>query len=243
MNEAHENTESSHNDVAQQAAQCLPDDHASIPVMILGESGTGKSASMRLLSPENTLLIQILNKPMPFKSNHWKEKDSNGKWAKMVTDNPAQIINAIQKTRKKTIIIDDFQYLMANQFMRSAHVKGYDKFTQIGCDAWHIIMAATHAGHGKVIYFLSHTDTDDQGIARAKTIGKLLDDKIGLEGMFTAVLQTHVDQSAQSAKEKFRFITQNNGKNTAKSPMGLFEYDMIENDLNFVTKSIINYYA
>lgn len=205
--------------------------------MILGESGTGKSTSMRNLNPEDVLLIQSIRKPLPFKSAGWKPLTKDTPGNVYVTDESGSIINAMRKTKRKIIVIDDFQYVMANEFMRRSQETGFNKFTDIGRHAWDILTAANELPDDVRVYILSHTNTDDAGNTRLKTIGKMLDEKIVLEGMVTIVFNTQVHDA------KYRFATKNSGSNTAKTPMGLFDDDSIDNDLAAVDAAITNYYG
>lgn len=211
-----------------------------IPVFILGESGTGKSTSLRNLDPANCILIQAVKKPLPFKSE-WKYWDNSKKSGSIVvTDNSNDICRAISffpSVGKKTIIIDDYQYTMANEFMRRSQEKGYDKFTEMAKGAWDIVMAAQAAPDDVIVYILSHTQTDERGMTRCKTIGKLLDEKITLEGLFTIVMRT------SKRDGKYYFTTQNDGFDTVKTPMGMFDSEAIDNDLNYVTQTIKSYYG
>ncbi|MCG3462703.1 ATP-binding protein [Xenorhabdus bovienii] len=209
--------------------------------LILGESGTGKSASLRNLNPEETLLIQTVRKPLPFRSAVWKPfNKENPAGAICSTDNWQQVIAVIKaapKHGKTTIIVDDFQYLMANEFMRRSEEKSFDKFTEIGSHAWNVIDNAIRQTPDNLrIYFLSHTEETQQGKVKMKTIGKMLDEKITVEGMFTIVLKTLVKDG------RYLFTTQNNGFDTVKSPMGLFDSFEIENDLKTVDDAICEYY-
>jgi len=210
----------------------------SISTVILGESGTGKTASLRNLKAAETLLIQIVKKPLPFRSPDWGYWDKEAKTGNIiVSDNWEFILKAIKSTSKKIIVIDDFQYVMANEFMRRSEEKGFDKFSDIGRHAWEIFMAVNKLPDDVRVYILCHTQTDEQGGIRLKTIGKLLDDKITPEGLFTIVLRTSVSDGA------YTFTTKNNGRDTVKTPIGLFESERIENDLNQVDQEIQNYYG
>lgn len=209
----------------------------SIATLVLGESGTGKSASMRNMLPDNTLLIQAVKKPLPFRANDWNYHGlNNPKGNIKVTDESAHIVKLMQKTKRDIIVIDDFQYIMANEFMRRYDEKGYDKFSEIGRHAWDILREASNLPDSKRVYILSHTQSDDYGNTKAKTIGKMLDDKITLEGLFTIVLRT------AKHDKNYLFSTQNNGFDTVKSPMGLFGDDFIENDLAMIDSEICEYY-
>ena len=206
--------------------------------MILGQSGTGKSTSLRNLDPAKCLLIQPLKKPLPVRSGDWKpitKEDKTG--SVFVTDSSAVICKAIAATDREIIIIDDFQYVMANEFMRRTDEKGFDKFTEIGRHAHDVLMAAINAPDHKRVYILSHTQESDNGRTSIKTIGRMLDEKITLEGMVTICLQTAV------INDTYVFTTRNNGNNTVKAPMGMFDDDHIPNDLAAVDAAICAYYG
>ena len=210
----------------------------STSIFILGQSGSGKSTSLRNLHPRRVLLIQSIRKPLPFRSADWKyitAEEPNG--SILVSDNPQEIIHHIRMTRRPIVIIDDFQYVMANEFMRRSTERGFDKFTEIGFNAWSIITEANNAHPQKRVYILSHTEEDQHGKTKIKTIGKMLDEKITLEGMVTICLQTAI------VNEQHIFMTKNNGQNTVKSPIGLFDSEHIDNDLNAVDQAICEYYG
>jgi len=210
----------------------------SIATMVLGESGTGKSTSMRNLSPQRTLLIQSIRKPLPFKSPTWKPFDRASRSGNIVvTDNSAEIISAMRASKRPIVIIDDFQYVLANEFMRRSDEKGYDKFTEIGRRAWDILTAAAELAEHRRVYIMAHTVSDESGHTKLKTIGKMLDEKITPEGMFSIVLRTHVTDG------RYYFSTRNNGHDTVKSPLGMFDEQFIENDLAAVDAAICEYYG
>ena len=197
---------------------------------ILGKSGSGKSHSMRNFTPDEITIINVEGKILPFKGS--------GKYNMIHTDNSADIVEEIKKAAKKTkvIVVDDFQYVMANEFMRRSAEKTYDKFTEIGRHAWDIADCVRKLPQDVIVYIMCHTDTDNEGFERLKTIGKLLDEKIVLEGMSTIVLKTAVSDG------HYTFLTQNNGKDTVKSPEGMFPSLAIDNDLKYVDSKIRNYY-
>ncbi|MEB6670611.1 ATP-binding protein [Acinetobacter pittii] len=210
----------------------------SIATLILGQSGTGKSTSLRNLNPQHVLLIQVIKKPLPFRSPNWTYiTPENKQGSILVSDNPQFIINVINGSKRPIIIIDDFQYVMANEFMRRSTEKSFDKFTEIGRNAWDVFNAAINAHDHKRVYLLSHTEEDGQGKTKIKTIGKMLDEKITLEGMVTICLQTSV------VNDQYFFQTKNSGYSTVKAPMDLFASDHIENDLNEVDVAICEFYG
>ena len=208
----------------------------SIATMILGESGTGKSASMRNLNPADTLLIQAVRKPLPFKAVDWKPVGKEQPGNVYVSDSSANICNAMMRTKRKVIVIDDWQYVLANEYMRRSEERGYEKFTDIGRHAWDILMAAGSLPDDVRVYILAHTQTDELGRTRIKTIGKMLDEKITPEGLVTIVLRTVVSDG------QYQFSSRNSGSDTTKAPMGLFDADKIDNDLAAVDAAICTYY-
>lgn len=210
----------------------------SISTVILGESGTGKSASMRNLDPANTLLIQVVKKPLPFRSKGWAYFDpKNNPTGNIFVSDDWQAMSAImRRTKRKVIVVDDFQYVLANEFMRRSDERGYDKFTEIAKHAWELFNVANTLADDVRVYLLSHTATDEQGNTKIKTIGKMLDEKITPEGLFTIVLRTVVTD------KDYLFSTRNNGHDTVKTPIGLFDSERIPNDLAAVDTAISTYY-
>lgn len=214
----------------------------SIATMILGQSGTGKSTSYRNMNPDETLLIQAIKKPLPFKNTGWGYFDKEtSKGNIFVTDNSHDIVNLMQHTKRDVIILDDFQYILANEFMRRVLDKetgnaAFAKYNEIARYAWDILMAAGQLEPHKRVYILSHSQEDENGRIKAKTIGKLLDEKITIEGLVTIVMRTH------RINGTYVFSTANNGVDTVKTPLGMFESEHIENDLLEVDKTIKTYY-
>ena len=214
-------------------------------ILILGESGSGKTASLRNLDPDKCLLIQPVSKQLPFPNNSaWKNLsfDENGvaRGSVTVLNDYSKIKQAIEFAPlmgKEIVIIDDFQYLMVNEFMGKAEVKGFDKFTQIGMHVWNLLNTCISAPPTLRIYFLSHIEAGDYGRLKMKTIGKMLDEKVVVEGMFTIVLRA----SLENGRHLFR--TKNSGSDTTKSPMGMFDSDYIDNDLKLVDDVYKKYYG
>ena len=200
-------------------------------VFILGRSGTGKSYSLRNFDPAKVALINVQGKILPFKGS--------GKIKSITTDDSDEIVNSIKGFAHtyKSIVVDDFQYVMANEFMRRATERGYDKFTEIARHAWDVANCVRELKDDVIVYVMCHTDTDNDGFERLKTIGKLLDEKIVMEGMSTIVLKTGVSDG------KYTFLTQNNGHDTTKSPADMFPSYAIDNDLKYVDDKIRSYYG
>ena len=208
----------------------------SIATLILGQTGTGKSFSMMKLDPKNTLLIQAVKKPLPFKSKDWSyfEKKKGGNI--FVCDDTNKILAAMRKTQKKVIVIDDFQYIMSNEFMRRYNEKGFDRFNEIARHAWDVLSLANVLLDDVRVYILGHTTTDEFGNTKVKTIGKMLDEKITIEGLFSIVLKTVVSTG------DYKLSTKNSGQDTVKTPFELFDDDLIDNDLKFIDDAICEYY-
>lgn len=196
-----------------------------IPILIIGESGTGKSTSIRNL--QNAGIINVYGKELPFKNSM---KTVN-------VDDCNKIVSLLNKAEADVIVIDDFQYLLVNQFMKRAMERGYDKFTEMAKGYYDVIDAVRKIPRQKRVYFLSHSERDNLGNVKAKTIGKLLDEKVTVEGLFTIVLKTVVTEN------KYLFQTRNSGMDTVKSPMDMFAEDFIPNDLVEVDKAVCDYYC
>lgn len=206
-----------------------------IPVLILGESGSGKSASLRNFSKDNVGVINVAGKPLPFRSEI-KPYNLNRESKKQKLNRYYLLYNVMKKAKVKSIVIDDSQYLIAFDSFEKANIKNYDKFTDMAVNFEQLIEFCIDVlDEDKIIYFLHHTETSDTGKVKAKTIGKMLDNQLTVEGLFSIVLLCTCDKTGHY------FITQSDGTTTAKSPMGMFEYH-IDNDLKAVDDIIRNYY-
>lgn len=194
--------------------------------MIYGQSGTGKSTSLRNFDPNEIAVINVSGKPLPFRT---KMQTYN-------TDDYSKIMNAMQKTERKSIVIDDATYLMVGEFMRNAKVIGYQKYTDMAYSFNQLLEFASKLPDDKIVYFIGHSEQSDDGREHFKTIGKMLDNYVTVEGKFTIVLKTVVQDG------KYMFATQNNGQDTVKSPLGLFDNLLIDNDLKFVDEKIREYW-
>ena len=197
-------------------------------VMIYGQSGTGKSTSLRNFEPEDVCIINVSGKPLPFRK----------KFTTNDTDNYNQILFNLPKINKPSIVIDDATYLMVNEFMRNAKVTGYQKYTDMAVNFRNLIHNVNYLLPDDVIvYFLHHTETDpNTGEVKAKTVGKMIDQYLTLEGCFDIVLFAEADS------EGHHFITQSDGYTTAKSPEGMFPSIKIPNDLKMVDDAIRAYW-
>ena len=200
-----------------------------IPVLIMGESGSGKSASMRNCKGEEFGVFNVYGKPFPFKNeNNLKKLDNAGY---------NDIMRVLAKEKMMSYIIDDSQYLMAFEMFDRVKERGYDKFTDLAVHFKNLIdFIVKHLSSDIIVYFLHHTEKSESGKLKAKTIGKMLDEKITLEGLFSIVLY------CENIENSYKFITQGEGLTTAKSPMGMFEGET-ENDIVTVDNTIREYYG
>jgi hypothetical protein len=211
-----------------------------IPVLILGNSGTGKTTSLRNLDPKTTLLIQSVKKSLPFKSNNWKPltKDNRDGSILVTRDYPVihkSIHKAVNELGKKIIIIDDSNYLMSLEEMSRVNETGYKKFTDMAINFSGLIFMSQDLPDDVRVYFMAHTQTADDGRISIKTTGKMLDDKIVVEGLFTIVLHCHERDGHHF------FTTKKQGGDPVKTPMGMFDSEEIDNDLNLVDSKICDY--
>jgi len=221
-------------------------------ILIIGESGSGKSTSLEGLNPEATFIINVAKKPMPFKG--WKNRYSKlskeqpeGNYIE--SDNSTVIVKTMKHISEnmpniKTVIVDDFQYVMANEYMRRANERGFEKFTDIGLHAWEVANGGKNMRDDITFVMIGHAEsaTDLQGNRKLKfkTVGKLVDNIITMEGMFTVVLFTDVSVDAEG-NTSYQFITQSDGTTTAKSPRDMFKLK-IPNNLEYVMKTMSEYY-
>lgn len=209
----------------------------SIATLILGNSGSGKSTSLRNLDPTKTLLIQCINKPLPFRATGWKKRLSLKSDGNIIqTSDPALIEKLMRQSPHEIVVIDDYQSVMVNELLARSSEKGYDKFTDIAKAAWNVFNAAGALADHRRVYILAHTQTDDFGQVRMKTVGKMVDNTLVPEGYFTIVLRTEVVNGV------YKFSTQSNGQDCCKSPVGMFPDLHIDNDLALVDEQISEFY-
>lgn len=209
----------------------------SIATLILGASGSGKSTSLRNLDPAKTLLIQCIKKPLPFKAKGWKTRVTLKSEGNVIqTSDPALIEKCMRNSHHEIVVIDDYQAVMVNELLNRSSEKGYDKFTDIAKNAWNVFNTAGALDAHRRVYILAHTQTDDFGQTRMKTVGKMVDQTLVPEGYFTIVLRTEV------VNGNYKFSTQTNGQDCCKSPIGMFADTHIDNDLAAVDASISEFY-
>lgn len=201
-------------------------------ILIMGESGTGKSTSIRNCDPNTTAIVNPVGKPLPFRGSR-KFATLNG-----VTD-AAKICDFMKdqaKAGKKILVVDDFQYILSVPYMNRIKEVGWDKWNDFGENYFKIIDVCNELPEDVCVYYMTHCETLENGVTTIKLIGKLLREKITVEGLFTIVLKTGVSEG------KYYFFTQNSGKDTVKSPMGMFDSFSIDNDISYVDAKIRNYY-
>jgi len=196
-------------------------------VMVIGQSGTGKSTSLRNFKKGEASIINVSKKPLPFPC------DLN---VANVTSYKA-IKELIQRCVSPSIVIDDCTYLLVNEYMSKADIKGYDKFTEMAKNFWELInYCVNEVPDDKIVYLLGHSEKDDNGREHFKTVGKMLDSTVVLEGYCTVVLKTIVEDG------HYYFTTHNSGYDTVKTPFGMFTDDRIENDLKAVDARMREYF-
>ena len=200
-----------------------------IPVLILGASGSGKSASMRNFTPAEVTVFNVASKPLPFRT---KLTMVNG-------SDYGKIMGAMMQSKKKILVVDDAQYLTVFENFKRAKETGYGKFTDMALMEYNLIQhVIQELPEDVIVYFLRHIDVDDTGRIKAKTIGKMLDQSLGgLEGMFSIVLLAGTDGNDHW------FETQSDGLTPCKTPMGMFSEKRIPNDLKAVDATIRQYYG
>ena len=221
-------------------------------VLVIAESGSGKSTSIRTLDPKETAIINIANKPLPFrgwKSNYTVLDKSNPNGNLVNVSSGPGVYKAMQHISEKmphvkVLVVDDWQYMSSFEYFDKANEKGYDKFTQIAANLAQVAKLPKDLREDLTIFFLTHaeesTDVNGNRKVKAKTVGKMIDNALTLEGLFSIVLFGKVRKEDDGSLH-YGFETQNNGENTCKSPMGMFEDSFIPNDLAYVRDAILAY--
>lgn len=198
-----------------------------ITSLIIGESGTGKTSSLRNFNPNEIKLIQCFQKPLPFRNKGYDIS---------VCTEINDLLRTLTTAKQDVIIVDDITYLMSVEFMNRLTEKSFDKFNDIANNIWRLVNTAIYTvAQNKRVYLIGHTDNSTD-IVRLKTLGKLLDDKVNVEGMVTIVFRTCI------RNKQYCFTTRNNGADTVKTPFDMFSEQYIENDLKAIDELIKNYY-
>lgn len=197
-----------------------------IPVLVIGSSGSGKSTSLRNFEPEEVGVFNVASKPLPFKK---KLKKIDGATYE-------KIAQGLQVTALNTYVVDDANYLMTFESFDKILEKGYEKFTTNAKHFYDMVkFVISNLPSDTVVYFFMHTEVDENGITKAKTVGKMIDSQLCLEGLFSVVLLASTEDG------KYKFITQTDGTSMAKSPIEMFDKE-IDNDLKFVDDTIREYW-
>lgn len=199
-----------------------------IPVLILGESGSGKSTSLRNFEPNELVVYNVAGKPLPFRKGAKMNRADNATYS-IIRQN-------MGRKRFKRYVIDDSQYLLCFELFDRSAETGYTKFTEMANHFYSLIkFVIKEMPADTIVYFLHHIEQQD-GKTKAKTIGKMLDEKLTVEGLFSIVLM------AINKDGEHLFLTQSDGTNTVKTPLEMFEKDEIDNDLKLVDTTIRKYY-
>ena len=205
-----------------------------VPVLIMGKSGSGKSTSLRNFKPDEISVINVLNKPLPFRN----------KLKTVHTDNYRNIAKYLRKTPFPSVAIDDAGYLMTNQFMQNHSSLGagnaiFQFYNTLADNFWKLIdfIVKDQSLENKIVYIMMHEDKNDFGETKPKTIGKMLDEKICIEGMFTIALRSMISDG------RYVFKTNSDGSDVCKTPIGMFDTEEIDNDLKMVDEKIREYYG
>lgn len=200
-----------------------------VPILVEGESGSGKSFGIKGLPPDETGIFSVEKGRLPFKGNYKVKPRATYKDISAIFRDP----------KLKRYVIDDSQYLLVNELFDRAKETGYQKYTDMAVSFRNLIHNVNYLLPDDVlVYFLHHTETDpNTGKVKAKTVGKMIDQYLTLEGCFDIVLLATVDSDGH------HFVTQSDGYTTAKSPEGMFPSDKIPNDLGYVDKCIREYWG
>ena len=199
----------------------------SVPILLIGKSGSGKSTSLRNFKKDEVAVINVLGKPLPFRSDIKAVK----------LDDYTNILNQIKLTKKDLIVVDDANYLITNEFMKNSSIKGYDKYNEMANHFFELINGIKNIEGGKTVYLIMHEDVDDNGNVKPKTIGKLLDEKVNIQGMFTICIRAMFENG------KYIFRLKTNGQDCVKTPFGMFNVDEMDNDLKAFDNVVREYYS
>lgn len=200
-----------------------------MPILIIGKSGSGKSTSLRNLKKEDYSLVNVLNKDLPFR---------NGRDIKGLSTKDYELVkDFIKKTPKDIVVIDDFGYIMTDKFVKKATETGYTKFSVIAQEFYNFVEFIKQLDGDKRVYLMMHEEKSESGDIAPKTCGKMLDNQICVEGLFSILLRCVFDG------KEHKFKTATDGLDVCKTPIDMFESEYIDNDLKLVDDTICEYYG
>lgn len=198
--------------------------------MVLGASGSGKSASMRNFKENDVRILNVASKPLPFRNVNKLKKANKATYA--------MIKGAVKSGQTLSYVVDDAQYLMAFESFDKINETGYSKFSTMAKNYEDMLRTIQEdTSPDTIVYIMQHIDKDEDGNIKAKTLGKMLDQQLTIEGLFSIVLL------AKTEERRHFFVTQSDGTNPCKSPMGMFDEIEIDNDLKMVDDTIREYYG
>ena len=208
-------------------------------IVILGNSGMGKSTSIRNLNPDETFIINILNKPLPIRGFHkfYNEEKQNY----LETDNWQKIANYLKAVNDrrpeiKNIVIDDFTFIMNNEYMRRCRERSFDKFSDIGKNNFDLLEIVKGFRPDLYCFIMSHTESDHSGLIKARTVGKMTNDYVGIcERSLCTFHALIIDM-------EYKFLTNNDSVHSARTAPGMFDELYIDNDLQMIRNKIQEYY-
>ncbi len=222
------------------------------PIMIIGEPGTGKTTSIRTLNPKTTLIVNLANKRLSFKSTDYSQlkfdKDGNYESGNITSvsgfDRIIKLLNWVQDKHFTEIILDDFQLSMSYEMFNRIKEKTFDKWVDMGLGVKNVVEFINHMPEHILVYMLTHSevsyDLNGNKKTKAKTLGSLIDKNLTLEGMTTIALGTEVIREGDIVQ--YNLITQNDGNTSFRSPLGMFDY-RIPNDLQYVSDKVREYHG
>ena len=201
-----------------------------VAVLVLGASGSGKSASMRNFKENDVRILNVASKPLPFRNVNKLKKADKATYA--------MIKGVVKSGQTLSYVVDDAQYLMAFESFDKINETGYAKFSAMAKNYEDMLRTIQEdTSPDTIVYIMQHIDKDEDGNIKAKTLGKMLDQQLTIEGLFSIVLL------AKAEERRHFFVTQSDGTNPCKSPMGMFDEIEIDNDLKMVDDTIREYYG
>ena len=200
-------------------------------IMVLGKSGSGKSTSLRNFKPDEMGVFSVAGKRLPFRSELPVLQHASY----------ARIAEVLAANRRRCYVIDDATYLMQFDNFARAKDSGYTKFTEFAVNFQQLLQRASWTDEDTNVFFLMHPDSDEMGREKPKTVGRMLDEKLCVEGLFPIVIDARVIQG-DDGRPRHVFVTENDGTNLAKAPMGMLP-EVMDNDLKAVDTAIREYWG